>query len=87
VLQPGGELHLALEALRPERGGQLRVQHLERHHPVVAEVPGEEDRGHPTAPELPLDRVAGERRLQCIVEVGQGFGSQRRDVENYRALA
>ena len=58
VLQPGGEADLALEALRPQRGGQLGVEHLERHRPVVPEVVGEVDDGHAPAAELALDRVA-----------------------------
>ena len=58
MLQPGGEADLALEALGPERGGQLGVEHLERHRPVVPEVLGEIDRGHAAAPELALERVA-----------------------------
>ena len=58
VLQPGGEADLALEALGPEGGGQLGVQHLERDRPVVPEVLGQIDGGHAPAAELALERVA-----------------------------
>ena len=70
MLQPGGELDLALEALGAERGGQLGVEHLERDRPVVAEVVGEVDRGHAAAPELALDAVAvgqGRRERGALV--------------------
>ena len=58
MLQPGGELDLALEPLGAERGGQLGVEHLERDRPVVPEVLGEVDRGHAAAAELALEPVA-----------------------------
>ena len=38
VLEPGGVLDLAQEALGPERVRQLRMQHLERHRSVVLQV-------------------------------------------------
>ena len=68
VLEPGGELDLALEALGAERGGQLGVEHLERDRPLVLEVAGEIDGGHAPAAELALERVA----------VPQAFAQQRR---------
>ena len=58
VLEAGGELDLALEAVRPERGGGLGQQHLQGHRPVVPEVPSEVDRGHAAAAELALEHVA-----------------------------
>ena len=73
MLQPGGELDLALEALGAERGGELGMQHLERDRAVVLEVLGEVDRGHAAAAELALEAVAiGEGRLQGGAQVGQG---------------
>ena len=45
MLQPRGELDLALEPLGAERGGDLGVQDLERDGAVVAQVVGEEDDG------------------------------------------
>jgi hypothetical protein len=71
MLESGGESDLALEALGPEHGGELRVQDLQRDGAVVLEVVGEIDRRHAPAPELPLDAVAvGEGGN----EVGPGVG-------------
>ena len=64
VIQLGGKSDLAEEAFRAERMGELRMENLERHRSVVLQVLGEVDRGHPTAAELALDRVA----------VGEGGG-------------
>ncbi len=58
VLQPGGELDLALEALGAQRAREIGVQHLERDRPVVPQVLGEEDGGHAAPPELALEPVA-----------------------------
>ena len=49
MLQPRGEPDLAQEALRPERGGELRMQHLERDRPVVLRSSRQVDRGHAAA--------------------------------------
>ncbi len=38
MLEPRGQLDLALEALRPEQGGELGVQHLQSHRAVVAQI-------------------------------------------------
>ena len=63
MLQPGGELDLAQEALRAERGGELGVEHLERDRAVVLEVVGEIDGGHAAAAELALERVTVRQRV------------------------
>ena len=61
-----GDLDLAQEPLGPERRGNLGAEHLEGDAALVAEVPGEVDRGHPAAAELALDRVAiRQGRLQA----------------------
>jgi len=70
VLQPGGEADLALESLRPQRRGQLGVEHLERHRPVVPKVLGQVNDGHAPAAELALDLVA---IPQSRAEVHQGI--------------
>ena len=57
MLQARGESDFALVALGTERGGELRVEHLEGHRPVVLEVPGELDGGHAPASELALEGV------------------------------
>ncbi len=63
MLEPGGELDLALEPVVAHAGGELRMEQLERHRPVVPEVAGEVDRGHAPAPELALERVSLHQRL------------------------
>ena len=57
MLEPGGEADLVQEALGPEHRAELGMQHLERDPPVVAEVPGQIDRGHAAAPELALETI------------------------------
>ena len=63
VLEPGGELDLAQEALGAERIGELGVEHLERDRAVVPEVLREPDRGHAAAAELALERVTVRQRF------------------------
>ena len=58
MAEAGRDLDLAEEPLRAERGGQLRIQHLDRHLPAVAQVLGQVDGGGASAPELALDLVA-----------------------------
>jgi hypothetical protein len=57
MLQTRGELDLVQEAIRPEHGGQLRMEHLDRHAALVAQVGGQPDHGHSTAAQLALKRV------------------------------
>jgi hypothetical protein len=70
VSEPGGDLDLAEEPLGSERGGQLRLQHLERDRAAELAILGEVNRGHATPTELPLDHVA----------VGQGGPEPLEDV-------
>ena len=58
MLEPGGEVDLALEALGAERGGKLGEEDLEGDGPVVAEVVREIDDRHAAAAELALEGVA-----------------------------
>src|SRR5215207_1685771 len=58
MVEPGGELDLALEALGPDSGGELGVEDLQGDRAVVAQSVGEKDSGHAAAPKLPLDAVA-----------------------------
>jgi hypothetical protein len=58
VIEPGGQVDLAEEALWTQSSGELRVEQLQRDPPVMLEVLGEVDRGHPPAPELALEHVA-----------------------------
>ena len=50
MVEPGGDLDLAEEALGSERVGELGSQDLEGHPAVVPEVVGEIHRGHPAPP-------------------------------------
>jgi hypothetical protein len=67
MLEPGGELDLALEPLGAEGGGELGEEDLEGDRAVVAEILGQVDDGHATAAELALERVAvGEGIAQAV---------------------
>jgi len=70
VLQPGGDLDLAEEAVRTQRGGQLGAQDLERHFAAVLEILREIHRRHPALSQLALQAIA----------VGQGVGQSGRNV-------
>jgi hypothetical protein len=71
VLQAGRDLDLAVKALRAEGRGQLRLEDLEGDGALVLEILRQEDRGHPAAPELALQRVlACQSSLQLRLEVG-----------------
>ena len=65
VLEPGGELDLALEPLGAEGGGELGEEDLEGDRAVVPEVLGQVDDGHAAAAELTLERVAVR---ECIAQ-------------------
>ena len=70
MLQPGGELDLALEAFRAERVSQVRMQDLERNRPVVTQILGEKDSGHAASPQLALESIRlAERRLESGEEL------------------
>ena len=80
--EPGGEADLALEALRPERGGELGVEDLQGDGAVMLEVVGEIDGRHAAAPELALEAVAvlqsGGERLGDVGHADGGVSSQSR---------
>src|SRR5688500_9210613 len=58
MLQVCRRLDLVQEPLGTDNGRELGTQHLERHVPVVALVPGEVDHRHATATEFPLDAIS-----------------------------
>src|SRR5712692_7417802 len=73
MLQPGGDLDLAQEALSPQRGCQLRTEQLDGDGAPMLQVLGEIDRRHPPAPELSLDGVTpGEGDLEECQLIGHG---------------
>jgi hypothetical protein len=58
VLEVRGDPDLLEEPLCPERGGQVGAEDLQGHLPLMADIPGKKDRGHPAGPHLALDLVA-----------------------------
>ena len=73
VLQRRGGLDLPHEPLGAEDGGELGLQHLERHLAVVLQVLRQVDGGHAPLAQLPLDAVA----------VGQGGGEAGQGVSQW----
>ena len=58
----------------PSDGGQLGMEHLERHRPVVAEVVRQVDRRHAAAAQFPIEPVpVAEGGLESGAEVGHGW--------------
>jgi hypothetical protein len=78
VLETRGEQDLAQEPLAAQRGREVRLQHLESDHAVVAEVPGQPDGGHSAASELALDDVAAAQPLCEILVALIHSGQPRR---------
>src|SRR5881296_2236357 len=71
MLQLCREADLSEEPLGAEDGRKLGAEHLERDGAVVFNVAGEVHRGHPTAAELTLDRVAARKgRPHALRNVG-----------------
>ena len=67
VLEPGGEVDLALEPFGRGPGGELGQEDLEGDRTVVPEVAREVDHAHAATAELALDRVALGQRLANLV--------------------
>ena len=63
MLQSGSEVDLALEALDPERVGELWPQHLERHLPAVLQVLDEPHGRHAARSELADEGVSADEAL------------------------
>src|SRR3954454_13993496 len=71
--EPGGDLDLASEALRPEERAELRPEDLERHLAVVLEVVGQVDGRHAAAPQLAHQGIAayeGGVQASELIDVG-----------------
>ena len=70
MLQRGGELDLAPEALGVHAGRHLRGQHLHDDPPLELALLGEKDAAHPAAAELVFDAVArAEGDLEASLEI------------------
>ena len=67
MVETCGKPDLAEESRRAERLGQLRLQNLEGDRAGGAEVAGEVDRGHTTASELSLERVAVAQAVEAMM--------------------
>src|SRR5262249_4357218 len=73
VLETGRESDLTEEAFRANGGGQVRVEHLERHRAIVSKVVRQEDSAHTTVTQLTLEAIAVSKGgLQTLLEVGHG---------------
>ena len=73
MLQPGGELDLALEPLDVDSGAGLGRQHLDDDLPAQPGLLGQEDAAHAAAAQL-LDDAVGvaEGGLEALLEIGHG---------------
>ena len=58
MLEPGGELDLAEEAIGAQHGRELGVEDLQGDQTVMLDVPGQVHRRHAAAAELPLEDIA-----------------------------
>lgn len=58
MLQPGGDLDLEQEALRPYRERELGREHLDRHRAGRVALPGEIDGRTAAVADLAVDDVA-----------------------------
>ena len=63
MLQLGGDLDLALEAVDADAGGKFRREHLDDDLAAERRLVGDEHARHPAAPQLALERVGAAQRL------------------------
>jgi hypothetical protein len=76
MLECGGDLDLAQEALGAERGGEVGPENLDGHLALVTHVEREVHGGHATAANLALDLVAAaEGRAEALELVGHVAGA------------
>lgn len=74
MVQACRELDLTEKPLRPQRGSEIGMEHLERHNTVVPLVLREIDGCHSTAAELAVDKIsASERSSQPLKGKCQDF--------------
>jgi hypothetical protein len=70
VLELGDDVDFTGEPVGPHRGREFRAQDLERDLPVVLEVVGQVDGGHPAKTHLALDPVAPAQGSAQAVQCG-----------------
>ena len=58
MLEPSGDLDLAVETVGTEAMGQLGQEHFQRDRSLVLDVLGQIDRGHTAAAQLAVEQVA-----------------------------
>jgi hypothetical protein len=76
VVEPCGYLHFALETLRADPGGNLRMEDLDRDGAAMLEVVRQVDCRHSSAPDLPLEVIAAAQRgMHTIHYIRHGEGS------------
>jgi hypothetical protein len=81
VLEPGGKLDLAEEALHSLAASELGSHHLQRHQALVAQVASEIHGGHATRTQLPLHDIAvAESSCQAIEVVVHREGNLPHEV-------
>jgi len=77
MLQRGRHANLTQEPLGAEHCTQLGVEHFERDASVVLLVAREKHGGHPTAPDLTIDRVRlAERAPELVLQSRHGRSSR-----------
>ena len=59
MLELGGELDLAAEAVHADAGGEFRREHLDHHRAAERRLLRDEHARHATAPELTLEDIRG----------------------------
>ena len=78
VLEAGGELDLTEEPLGADRGGEIRLEDLDRDRTPMLDVLGQEDRGHPPLADLAFEGVVtgemGGERVEQVGHLGVGWG-------------
>jgi hypothetical protein len=83
-MQLSCDLYLAQEALGPERGSEIRPEHLDGDLAAVLQVLGQVHGSHTAATELPLDGVLiGQGCLEAVQKVGQEDDSGSRRILSY----
>ena len=79
MLEGGGDLDLAREALGLHAGRHFGRQHLHNYRPRQVDLGGQEDPAHPAARELPLDPIGrAEGSLEAVGQVGHRDSRRRR---------
>lgn len=83
VLQLGGKLDLAPEALYVHAGSQLWEEHLHHDLPAERTLESQEDPRHPSAAELALQQIGiSQRPLKLLLKAGAHRITVRKETEN-----